>query len=92
MEWWQDYKFWSFILSGFTFVGVVITALVNKITSDKIMGNHLFHIAQDLTEIKQTQKCQGNKIEEIENNISFINGRLNVKSKLIEVPEKSYRK
>lgn len=91
MEFLHDFKFWSFCISGLTFLGVMITALINKITSDKITNNHLAHIAQDLKDVKIGQEKQDEKIEGIEKSLAYIQGQTDSNNKIVELLEKSLR-
>lgn len=65
----------QFIISGLTFIGVILTALINKIANDKIMNNHLFHIAEDVKTIKEVQSVHGDSIRNVELKVATLEGK-----------------
>ena len=82
MEFCKDFKFWSLILAGLSFVGIVIGNIVNKLTSDKIANNHLSHIAEDVKDIAKSQKKQGEIINEVKIDVAYLKGQQGIKDNI----------
>lgn len=80
-----DYKFWGFITSLVTLAGVILTAILNKLANDKIMNNHLHHLAIDVKDIKVVQKEQGTSIQNLALNIANLEGKQQITEKFMQV-------
>lgn len=80
----SDFKFWSFVVSCLTLIGVFVTALINKIANDKITNNHLFHIAEDVKVIKTVQEKQGTSIKNLEIDVATLKGKQETTEKFIK--------
>jgi outer membrane murein-binding lipoprotein Lpp len=79
-----DYKFWGFVISVITLAGVILTAILNKLANDKMLNNHLHHIANDVKDIKTTQATQGTSIKNLELNMATLKGKQEIIEKFIK--------
>lgn len=79
-----DYKFWGFIISVITLAGVILTAILNKLANDKMMNNHLHHIALDVKDIKTTQTLHGSSIKNLELDMATLKGKQEVTEKFVK--------
>jgi len=79
-----DYKFWGFVISVFTFVGVVLSTILNKLANDKMMNNHLHHIAIDVKDIKTTQAIHGTSIKNLELDVANVKGKQEITEKFVK--------
>lgn len=92
MEFLTDWKFWAFVISALTFIGVTISGIVNKLSTDKIANNHLTHIAEDIKKVITKQEEQGKEISQIKTEVSYIKGKQETESKLVEVLKETLKK
>jgi len=77
----RDPQTWMMVFAGATLIGVILSHIHQRLTNQKIMGNHLHHVDIDLKEVKQKiDKLETNdtkmteKISAIQSDISFLVG------------------
>jgi hypothetical protein len=64
------------VLGILNFLGIIFVAIFHKLTSDKLVGNDLFHLAKDVTEIKTEQRCMKDKLITICEDVALLKGKL----------------
>lgn len=78
MDFLKDFKFWGFILGLLNLIGIILIGIHHKLTSDKLTGNDLKHLAIDVKDIKQEQKCMKTKLIEVSVDVAKLKGKLGI--------------
>lgn len=76
MEPFNDWRFWLFVLAIFNSGIAILSAMFQKYSHDKIVGNDLKHLSSDVHELKEEQKCIKNKVIALSEDLSNLKGKL----------------
>jgi hypothetical protein len=69
-------KITGLVLGILNFIGIVVVGIFHKLVSDKLIGNDLFHLAKDVTEIKDEQKCMKAKLITVSEDVALLKGKI----------------
>jgi len=76
MEILQDFRFWSFVVGLMNFVGIILVGIFHKLSSDKITGNDLKHLADDVKDILKRQHEMETKLNQVQVDVALLKGKL----------------
>ena len=78
MEFLQDWKFWTFVISFLNLLGIVAVGVFHKLATDKITNNDLKHLSDDVKEIKSEQKCIKLELVTMNKEIGYLKGKIEI--------------
>lgn len=76
LPFYQDWKFWLFIIAAFNCLVSFISYLVNEKSFTRIMDNELKHLSDDVKEIKKDLKKVIKKVIQIETRCEERHGKV----------------
>lgn len=80
MDFLLNADFWKILIGLINLTGIIIVFLFHRYTHAKITTNDLHHLSLDVKEIKDMQINQGKEINTLNQDVSYIKGKLNGKS------------
>jgi len=87
-----DWNMLRFILQIVNFAGIVAVFMFNKWSHDKITTNDLKHLADDISEIKNNQKEQGDNINALNTDVAYIKGMKENEDRVLKILESGLKK
>jgi len=69
-------KFGTFILGFINLIGVILIGCFNYMSHQQLTKNDLFHLSNDVKDIKEEQKCMKIKIVELSEDIGYLKGKV----------------
>ena len=72
MQFLNDWKFWLFTIN-------ILILIFNWFSHQKIVGNDLKHLAEDVKEVKTEQTCIKIKMIELGEQVGYLKGKVETK-------------
>ena len=91
MQFFEDWRFWSFLLSIINVIGIMIVFFFNKWSHNKIVANDLHHLSLDVTTMLGEQKKQGDQIIALDKDMAFIKGMKKNEDKVLKILEQNLK-
>jgi len=76
MEFLQDWKFWTFVLGLFNFVGIILVGCFNYFSHQRLVTNDLVHLSKDVAEIKEDQKSIKKDVSDLAKEVGYLKGKV----------------
>jgi len=80
MFFYEDWKFWSFIIASLNMLGIIGVGIFNKLLHDNLVRNDLYHLDKKVTSIAEEQECIKQKVISLAEDVSYLKGKQDAKS------------